>query len=352
MTMGGGGGMRLYCITHSSDLDGMASAALLVRQYRMPISHVFFGNYNFFKSIANAIDSIKGSGKTLVISDLAVDVRKGGSILSALRRFRKRENYVIWLDHHPWADSSTEMFSKVCDILINGEMDRCGTELVYAFMCDRDKFCDRLVRNTHVADFVDTCVFKHRECLLKRGRKLGKVRALRDVFSKDEIRTMEMLTRTIKVMRKKESPGNPRLRKLVAAIAKDGADNPLTRSMSAKYVSVSKPHIDALMKNIRAFYINGRKIALGTSRKISNQDASTKMLYDLKADIAVYVNGDTGHASVRSKVGVPSRFLAEKLGGGGHDFASSFAIRKNQVNEKGMGRLEERIREIAQKGLR
>jgi len=78
--------MNIYNITHSSDIDGLASAALLVHYYSIPTRNVFFAQPGGkpLEEMIKLIRGLKGSGNLLVISDLAVNPKNDRRIAGAL----------------------------------------------------------------------------------------------------------------------------------------------------------------------------------------------------------------------------------------------------------------------------
>ena len=215
--------MKIYQLTHSSDLDGMASAALMRHYYGIPLDRIFFANYDgeIFKDAVSAIKGIKGKGDLLLISDFGMNAKNVKPMKDALQRFKAQGNYVIWLDHHPWTELETKELAKVCDILVNGELTSCGTELVYKFLCKRDAFGDKLVAITHLADFVDTCFFMHRDCFAKQMKHITKkAKSKFDVQSAREERIIKRIGTVIKVLGRGDSASSPDLRKLVDIISR------------------------------------------------------------------------------------------------------------------------------------
>ena len=347
--------MKIYQITHSADLDGMASAALMRHYYKVPLNRIFFTNYDgkIFKGAVSVIKSLKGRGDLLLISDFGMNAKNVKPMKDALQGFKERGNYVIWLDHHPWTEHETNEIAKVCDILVNGEMASCGTELVYKFLCRRDAFGDRIVAITHLADFVDTCFFVHRDCFVKQIKRITKkVKSKSDVQSAREERIIRRLGSVIKELGRGDSPSSPGLRKVVDLLSSGQLEAPLIKKIEKRYIEETAPYRRELLGNAKVYGLNGIKVAIGFSKKINNQEACMTMQEKLKSEVAIYINYGSGHCSVRSDVTVDSSGISRALGGGGHPQASGFSIEPSQLTAERREKVTKKILAVAKKRLR
>lgn len=294
-------------------MDGITSAALLVRCFGMPIKNVFFSqpDGNVFNQSMAAIKKLKGSGNLLIVTDIAVDKSNTKIVADALREFRKNNNKVIWLDHHEWDISTVKELSKYCDFIIAGQLRVCAAELVYRILCDKSNLCDELVKIAHFADFA--------------------------IYPKKYEKQIWIVNHAMKILRLNESLDNPRLRKLVLLVSKGKYNDRYVVSAANRYLKRRKPHMDALLEDTKVMNIGKIRLAIGYSEKLSNQEASMELLDRFGADIAVYVPTDTGNCSIRCKShvdksgmlrigGVDGSKLARALGGGGHPLASGFPL--------------------------
>ncbi|MFI5412739.1 MAG: DHH family phosphoesterase [Candidatus Micrarchaeales archaeon] len=327
--------MKLYNVTHSSDLDGMASAALLVHYYDMPLDHVRFINYGgkIFDDCTDFIASIKGTGNLLVVSDFGMVDNIIGKMEKALISFKKKGNKIIWLDHHLWSKSAIERLGKVCDFMIVGEnKDYCGTELVYRFLCDKDKFGDRLAKITHLADF-----------------------AL-ESESKEENHLIDKIAYGIKYLRS-DDIANRDLLDFVSCLAKGDIDCEIINNAYNKYMKESRPYLEKLLKSAKIIEVNGVKIAVGFGTHVSHQEACMTMLKTLKTDISIHIGAEKGNSSIRSirdpkSWGVDSVGIANAFLGGGHPLASGFSLEKSGydlTDKTSQKEIIEKIRKVSVK---
>lgn len=327
--------LKIYSITHSSDLDGMASAALLVHYYKMPIQNLCFTNYSgrIYRDTLDFISNIKGSGNLLVISDFGMIDDNLKSMGAALSKFRKKGNYTIWLDHHIWDNRAVEGISKFCDLIVVGEnLNFCGTELVYKFLCKKSKFGDELARITHLSDFALASKSK------KENHLIDKI-----AYGIKELGT--------------DNATNPETREFVSCLAKGDIDCKIINDAYEKYMKRSRPFLKKVLSTAKIIEVNKVRIAVSFGIGVSSQEACMTMISKLKTDIAIYVGIKEGHSSIRSvrdskSWGVDSSEIANAFLGGGHPLASGFSLESSgyDLSDKGaQSEIIEKIRKISEK---
>ncbi len=313
----------------------MASAALLVHYYNMPLSNIRFINYGgkLFDDCADFIANIKGAGNVLVISDFGMVDNIIGKIERALIKFKKGGNKIIWLDHHLWSKSSIEKLGKICDFMIVGEnRDFCGAELVYRFLCKRTKYGDELTRITHLADFALTSK------------------------SKVDNHLIDKIAYGIKYLRT-DDIANKNLLAFVSCLAKGEIDCKIINDAYNKYMKESRPHLRKLLKTAKIIKVNGVKIAVGFGTHISHQEGCMTMLKKLRTDVSIYIGMESGNSSIRSirdskSWGVDSVGISNAFLGGGHPLASGFSLEKkgyDLTSKKSQKMIMEKIERISKK---
>jgi oligoribonuclease NrnB/cAMP/cGMP phosphodiesterase (DHH superfamily) len=326
--------LSIYNVTHGSDLDGIASAALLVHYYGVPLKNIAFINHSgmAYDDGLSFIKGIRGRGNLLIISDFGIIKPLYPTMLDAVRTFKKNGNRIIWLDHHPWKDHILRGISRYCDVIVAGEnRDYCGAELVYKLLCKNDSYGKRLTRITHLADFA-----------LRSG-------------SKRENHLVDKIGYAIKHMGN-ERARNPRLLKLVKCIADGDIDSKFMNAAYASYRKRADPELRKLRKTVNTIETHGIRIGVGFGKRISHQEACMMMLEKMGYDVAIYISSETGHSSIRSRRdskswGVDSSHIAFALDGGGHPLASGFSLEDSGLEldkkEVQMG-VVQRIREISE----
>lgn len=299
----------LYNITHVADLDGMASAAFLARCYGMPTGNIIFVNYGA-QDVGRAmkeLSGIEGTGNVLVITDFSMTPENFSIMEKALARFRRKNNSIIWLDHHPWPESIIRKASKYCDMMIVGENAYfCGAELVYNLLCKRDRYGDRLAKITHLSDF----------WLKSKSRK--------------DNETVSMVAFGIKQMRS-YTDGEDRLRGYVHDLSQGRIGSRLIRDAYEEYMRRTRPELERMLKECKIIKSAGIRIGVGFGIVLSAQEACMAIIDRLKCDISIYISNDSMHGSMRSRRnkgtwGIDILKLAKSLNGGGHPLAAGFSI--------------------------
>ncbi len=323
---------NIYNITHSSDLDGMSSAAFLVRNLSVPIKNIYFTNYGgeLFEDTLKFLKGFRKSGSLLIISDYGVNNKTFSRLKDAIASFKLRGNSVMWFDHHLWSDKQVGEMAKHCDLMVVGENPNCcGAELVYRFLCERNKKSDEIARITHLSDF-DPVLIK----------------------SVKDRRLIDKVGNAIYYLRGHESLENPRLRRLVLHIAEGRLGHRYIMKAAETYYRISEPRLKKVMGSLVKIKCGGVKVSVGFGKKVRHQDITTRMLDD-GADIVIYCAEDSGHSSVRSKAWVESSGISFALGGGGHPNASGFTVKKSDFDlsrKSGRGKFIKKIWELLKGG--
>jgi oligoribonuclease NrnB/cAMP/cGMP phosphodiesterase (DHH superfamily) len=322
--------MTLYNITHQKDMDGMASAALLVRYCGMNPKNAFFADYSdeiYLDALAN-ISKINGSGHVLVITDLCLVMDKLSQTIKAFKKFRGKGNSIIWLDHHEWEDKVTRAISKYCDFMLVGEnLLFCGAELVYQLFCKHDRTGDRITKITHLCDFW--------------------IRSK----SSAENKLMDKLSFGIMEIRGKKN-WKPTMRTLISHIAKGDMDCQLINDAYKTYTKKTAKPMREMLDNRSTIKVSRIKIGIGFGTTLSSQDACMALIEKNGNDIGIYVRKTTCAGSIRSvrdanRWGINVLPLAKALNGGGHPLASGifvgndgYDLNKKEDRERLVGRIE------------
>lgn len=318
--------MKMYNITHAADLDGIASAALLVRYHKIPIKNVIFTNYKgkIFDEMIKFIATIKGPGNVVIISDFGMNDSNVERMKIALQGLKKKKNLVLWFDHHPWSNEQIKSLQKYCDFMIVGENAMfCGAELVYRFLCKKDKFGDELTRITHLSDF--------------------------NLHTKKDDKLIDRLGFAIKYLGHDGIPQNNKLRKMVSLVSEGKLNDKYIMNAYNAYQKESRAHIKSMLKSVKILNVHEIKIVVGFAQKIQGHQACMLLLKKFKADMAIYVSTNSGNSSIRSVKRVDCSKLARALEGGGHPQASGFTFEGTRFDKKGLDYCLKRIENKANK---
>ncbi len=299
---------RVVSITHAADIDGIASAAMLVHYYNLPLENVVFINYDnsrFPHAIAE-ISKLNAKDTLFIISDFNPSSTLVPEIVKTLEGLKKDGNHVIWLDHHPWAPEAIEAIPKVADSVIGGEnAHSCGTQLVYELLCKKDEFGDNLAHIAHTADF-----------------------ALRPDSASTQ-QTIKVYASAINYFNLgPNDQADARLKEVVSSLARGESKNDLVERACASYVAIEQEGKKVLLESATMVTAGGYSIAVGFSSGIGAGMGCRELMNKFGSDIAIYVNTTPGRlkGDLRSVKGVECNKLAEAMHGGGHPQAAGFNI--------------------------
>ena len=305
--------VMIYNVTHSRDLDGMASAALITRNYKMKPENIIFFDYgDNFSDVAKEIAAKHPKKSVFIFSDVGVNRYLIGRYAKFLPRLAKGGNRIVWLDHHQWSNTEINKISKYCSLMVVGENRYyCGSDLVYRTLCKKDVQSDKVAELAHVSDMFLKPKNSAQMAMLKRYAFGLKYYNLKPREKRDK-----------------------KLRDVVFNLSQGRISNNPINQGYAKYTRIFANAQRRLDKSSRLLLAGNARIALGFSNSLQSTFAGIHLLKRFKADISAYVNtGDKSSAaancSMRSrKGGFDCLKIALKFGGGGHPQACSFRIRK------------------------
>ncbi len=325
--------MAIYSITHIKDIDGMASSALLMKNFGIKPNNIFFFDYSdqIFSEMKKEIISRKPKKSLFIFSDVGMNlslVKKSEKLAAFLKR---NGNSIMWLDHHVWNDDYIIKLSKYASLMIVGENKYCcGTDIVYKLLCNKDPESKRLVELTHVSDL-------H----LKPKNKA-------------QLKMLERYGFGIKYLNmQKAEIRNAKLRRLICHLSKGEIDNIMIRKCCTTYKKILKKSLKILDASAQVIETKKAKIALGFAPEIQSTLAAYRLIHKKRADIGAYINTKEGSGalscSLRSIGKTNCLYISERFGGGGHPHACAFKIPKRYdiSTEKGKAAFIKKFAEIA-----
>ncbi|MCL4389297.1 MAG: hypothetical protein M1528_01045 [Candidatus Marsarchaeota archaeon] len=304
----------IYNVTHARDLDGMASAALITRNYKIPLENIIFFDYgDSFSDITEEIAAKHPQKSVFVFSDVGVNRDLLGEYVKLLPRLAKRGNKVIWLDHHQWSNAEINRISRYCSLMVVGENRYyCGSDIVYKILCKKDAESDKVAELAHTSDMFLKPKSRAQMTMLKRYAFGLKYYNLKPRGRRDKL-----------------------LREVVLNLSQGIISNKPINQGYAKYRRIFANAQRRLDKSSRLLILSDNtRIALGFSNSLQSTFAGIHLLKKFKADISAYINtGDrsssSANCSMRSrKGGLDCLKIALKFNGGGHPQACAFRITK------------------------
>jgi len=318
---------NVIVVTHLKDIDGIASAAILMNVFGERISDVVFSDFEFntIKEANQILKELNPENSVVIFADLNFNDNAIGLYEETFKMLKANGNIIIWLDHHTIASNNVKgLIEKYADYIIAGENNDCGAELVAKHIAKPlgkyDEKVAKLANMAHASDF-----------------------ALHD--ERDEERKILSEAIAIYLDTKDFQEVQAGLLKIAKAVAKD-PDNyyndEFIKERAAFYEEKQRSLKEELGKNVHVINLNGHTIVIGFNFSGSLQtNDGCNHLFSLaaasgkKADMALYIKVDrgTGHIRVADDSNIDSIPLARIFGGNGHPKASAFDIPKDLLNE-------------------
>ncbi|MFP3263892.1 MAG: arcadin 1 [Nitrososphaeria archaeon] len=275
-------------VTHTKDLDGIASAAIFLREN--PGAQVILADYDHEYVEAAERDARPAPGETVVIADIGCnrkDISKWASLVSG---WKSRGARVLWLDHHAWDEECVRAVVDVVDLLTHDTEGKCAAEVVLEHVGRAgDPVESRLAELAHDSDFnlrrepLATMLSKLISYYHYVGGQRGDQLKLRliDALSRGVLWTVEMDVQV------------------------------------KEYDGILKHDYERLLRS-RVREVNGYRVVVGLRGAYSGTDAANIVQEKIGGDIVIMVSG-RGHLSIRSeREDVNTKVIGEAFGGGGH----------------------------------
>ncbi|MGC9116564.1 MAG: DHH family phosphoesterase [Conexivisphaera sp.] len=278
----------MIAITHTKDLDGIASAAIILREN--PGARVLLADYDDEYADALEREAAPDPGDTVVIADIGCNkksIRRWASVLSG---WRARGARVLWLDHHAWDSECLAAVEGAVDELTHDTEGMCAAEVVFSRLGrPNDPVEARLAEMAHDADFN-----------LRRdpiGNLLSRLISYYDYLG--------------------GSRGDGLKLHLVDLLSLGILWTSWTDAHLREYEAVLARDYELLLRS-RVREVNGYRIIVGLRGAYSGTEAANIVQERIGGDIVFMVSGK-GHLSIRSnREDVNTKALGEAFGGGGH----------------------------------
>ena len=310
---------NVFVLSHASDIDGVASAALIKIRFDVPLKNIYFSTYSE-EGLEYAKEHMRANEvkcPVLFITDMGINERLTAFFKEILEKFRAENGMVVWLDHHIWSDKDIREIAGKCDLAIVGENPKyCATEITRKFLGLEDMFTKKLAGIVHYSDFNITP--KDRE----KYDLIGTYAIAITYYN-----TFDSWSGKV-----------GRLRKITATLASGRLANAAIKRDRKIFERQNNARIKAMLKSLH--YL-GSYAALGFAEDVQSTQACAAIMKAGGRDVGIYVNTKRGKGSIRS-VKRDISVLARRLGGNGHPHAAGFQIdtRKFDLeNEEGREKL-------------
>lgn len=324
-------GDRVTIVTHV-DLDGVAAGVVVYRAVQAMFGSIDIDTYfigysrGVGRRLIESLESQMGHASHVFITDISLRDEKGEPNMSLFLDYveaHPRTQFLYW-DHHKSTD--VEALSKRCPenlrwrIEIDESTYRCGTDIAYEELW-LDNQVDDLVGAVRAEEIRKLVELAHDYDIAKPDgewrQDIPQSTDLTDIITIMGPRKVYEILRTL--------PGYA-----TGYASHSEMWNALQKARKQRELS-----LDILSQHRTAFVTGGQQVYLGVCAGFYN-DACKELVGDDKDGVAIALDlhregGFSPSLSVRRSTGstVSCKNIAEKLGGGGHDFAAGGRISKD-----------------------
>ncbi len=322
---------NVVVLSHANDMDGIGSAAILMKKYQVKPENLFFTSYDFEDAeyAIKRIEAFSKKGINLFITDISPNKSTLHIYEKMIRNVKRYGGKVIWFDHHFWDDSAIKRIANKCDVAIVGEnKNYCATEITIKKLELDTKFVREFNKMVHCSDF-------NLRAPNKRYFNAIKNYAMGIAYFN---------------LQKPHEKVLKNLRLIATEISKENLFNREIVRASNTFEKLNDKRINEMLKN--PYFIRERTV-VGFAKDVQSTNACGRLMASTKKHIGIVVNFATGKCSIRSD-GPDMSGFAEMLGGGGHPHAAGFSIKLGSYNnlktrkdrEKLVGDLGLRLRKV------
>jgi oligoribonuclease NrnB/cAMP/cGMP phosphodiesterase (DHH superfamily) len=332
---------QFVLISHRKDLDGIASAALMVRYVTKHNPSPFYLTLRDYPDGAELIEEklLGAKGFEFLIADLSTDQKDIEEVLRRIRLIRASGNRITWMDHHPTTDSIKSRLGELVDVLDLRESTTTGSQIVHERL-----YALNGIEDAH-AEFLSS-LGRDADLMELRYETTPKLVSLIDYYNYLD----------------HESVFHPNLMQLALYLAtpKEEADQEellLEKHEEdiSKYESMKQEGRKKILSDVEVIKSGRFRFAIFAYPSLfSGTQASAYVLEALDVDASVGFS-EEGSGSVRRKnKEVNCREIAIQLGGGGHEFAAGFGlgfrVNTREELEKAKRTLKEAVVKVYGKG--
>ena len=306
-------------ISHKADLDGVASAALMIKKFKKN-GEPFMVYMRDYEDESEVIPSelLKIRECRVYISDISIMLKGFDEILSKISRI---DGKVLWTDHHEYRTEYSQRLKELgVDLLIDPQSPAAAILVAQRYSLD-DVQSKRIVDMATQSD----------------SWKIREERIMDIVNIIDYYNYLEKKTE------------RSRLVSLSYILAQNDPDKVPTDDLMAvleRYKKVKGKAIEKVLSSSTERMISGLKFYFALSPSIiSGTQATDALIKSFKADVYVVIKEDGGVSFRRGRDDIDLSKMAELFGGGGHAYAAGASV-GDRVDEN---RFEQLIIEMGRK---
>jgi oligoribonuclease NrnB/cAMP/cGMP phosphodiesterase (DHH superfamily) len=295
-------------MTHGNDVDGLASAAIIMHRYNVPARNVFFLDYSDrrLEFASGKIINAARPGDSLIITDIGINRQQAERFSVLIKGVKGVGGRVLWFDHHAWNENAVRGIAALCDIAVVGDTHFCASEITAKELGTHSRQEDRLVRVAH-------CIDRH--ITENNQRSINRI---------DRIYGLGLLNYNLKGV----AAANASLRKVVSELSRYRILNRIIKREAGKMARINAKRIAVMLSELYAF---GGNMCIGFSKTVLPSQACYSIMRRAGSSIGIYVNTEEGRGHIWSE-SIDILRLASALGGGGHSNAAGFLIDMRKYN--------------------
>lgn len=305
--------MSVIIISHRKDLDGLSSAALMVRYFTKHRPLPYYLTLRDYPDGPDIIEQklmhIKDS--EIYIADLATDQKFIDEVFSRLKKLKEKNNKIVWMDHHPARPDIARTLRSLIDKLVLKKSTMTGSEIVYSTLYKANKIDD-----------------KHAELLSRLGHDSD--------LMEMKIPITRKLVTLIDYYNYLDSGSTlyPNLVQLVLSLAMPKKEADINYILTEDNEQQIKRYQKLLDEGKKKVFSNIEVIPVGKYRFaifryptiFSGTRISAEVLSAFDVDASVGYSDDGSGSVRRNNDAISCRQIAKLLGGGGHEFAAGFSL--------------------------
>lgn len=158
----------IVILTHG-DIDGIASAAILLRYLRIKmnvknenIELIFTGPLALPEKLKKLINS---NVKTIYITDISINIKNSENTKGIIKKLNSEGKRIIWIDHHQWSIEDINEIMKSVELIIV-EKTLSAARIVYEKFMKEDDISRKIAE---YADDIDALIDKFNESFILRA---------------------------------------------------------------------------------------------------------------------------------------------------------------------------------------
>ena len=307
-------------ISHTKDLDGLASAAIALRE--RPGSKLYLVDYaeKYVDSLLGRIGEFSNHEEA-IISDIGCNRKTIDKWAVLAAKLKESGMRVFWLDHHQWDEDCVKKIKRSVDVITHGSQDICAAEIVKERIgTPGDLIEERLALLAHDSDF----------------------NVWREPLSSP-------LSRLISYYHYIGGEKGDELKRRLTLLLANGIFWTFEfDAQLAEYTRLLEHDKTRLISNARVIDVKGYKVVVSVKGAYSGTDAANLLFKEAGGDIAVLVSSK-GHVSIRSRRSdVNTKIIGEALGGGGHLRYAAGGTLEDRFPEPKEDQLDEIARYVAE----